>query len=70
MAEYLSTTPGHAQDPVLHGLMQIGVQDWCRMNCMGIRSPEAMHHSTSMVAHVSGTVYTLEEKVHSRSSSS
>jgi len=70
MAEYLDSTPGHTRDPVLHGLMQIGVQDWRGTNRMGIGSSEAVRHTTSMVARVSGTVYALEEKVHSRSSSS
>jgi len=35
---------------------------------MGTGSSEAIRHATSMVARVSGTVYVLEEKVHSRSS--
>jgi len=62
-AEYLPSTPGHSRDPVLHGLMQIGVQDWHGMNWLGVGSLEVMRHATSMVAHMSGNVYLLEDNV-------
>ena len=43
--------------------MEIGVQDWVAPNRLRVGSMEVLCHSPLMATHISGGLYTLEDKV-------